>query len=86
MGAATLVGEDCQQLFLEEMLRRDSLFIVLYGVTLGYLCLWGANNFRSQKMRVAGLLVGETLELLRRSVEPGMTTKDLDELGLGAGR
>ena len=33
-----------------------------------------------QKMRVAGLLVGETLELLRSSVEPGMTTKDLDAI------
>ena len=33
-----------------------------------------------QKMRVAGLLVGETLELLRRSAEPGMTTKDLDAI------
>jgi methionyl aminopeptidase len=33
-----------------------------------------------QKMRVAGLLVGETLELLRTSVEPGMTTKDLDAI------
>ena len=33
-----------------------------------------------QKMRVAGLLVGETLELVRSSVEPGMTTKDLDEI------
>jgi methionyl aminopeptidase len=32
------------------------------------------------KMRVAGLLVGETLELLRTSVEPGMTTKDLDAI------
>jgi methionyl aminopeptidase len=33
-----------------------------------------------QKMRVAGLLVGETLELLRTSVEAGMTTKDLDAI------
>jgi methionyl aminopeptidase len=32
------------------------------------------------KMRVAGLLVGETLDLLRRSVEPGMTTQDLDAI------
>jgi methionyl aminopeptidase len=33
-----------------------------------------------QKMRVAGLLVGETLRLLRESVRPGMTTKDLDAI------
>jgi methionyl aminopeptidase len=33
-----------------------------------------------QKMRVAGLLVGETLELLRASIQPGMTTKDLDAI------
>jgi methionyl aminopeptidase len=33
-----------------------------------------------QKMRVAGLLVGETLQLLRESVQPGMTTKDLDAI------
>ena len=31
-------------------------------------------------MRVAGLLVGETLELLRAAVEPGVTTGHLDEL------
>jgi methionyl aminopeptidase len=33
-----------------------------------------------QKMRVAGLLVGETLELLKASIQPGMTTKDLDAI------
>jgi methionyl aminopeptidase len=33
-----------------------------------------------QKMRVAGLLVGETLQLLRDSIAPGMTTKDLDAI------
>jgi methionyl aminopeptidase len=33
-----------------------------------------------RKMRVAGLLVGETPELLRTSIEPGMTTKDLDAI------
>lgn len=32
------------------------------------------------KMRVAGLLVGETLELLRESVRPGISTGDLDAL------
>ncbi len=32
------------------------------------------------KMRVAGLLVGETLELLRSCAEPGMTTADLDAI------
>ncbi|WP_404821736.1 type I methionyl aminopeptidase [Nocardioides donggukensis] len=32
------------------------------------------------KMRVAGLLVGETLELLRRSVRPGVTTGELDAI------
>jgi methionyl aminopeptidase len=31
-------------------------------------------------MRAAGLVVGETLELLRRSVRPGMTTMDLDRI------
>ncbi|HET9500766.1 MAG TPA: type I methionyl aminopeptidase [Marmoricola sp.] len=31
-------------------------------------------------MRVAGLLVGETLELLRSSVAPGVTTADLDAI------
>jgi len=32
------------------------------------------------KMRVAGLLVGETLELLRASVKPGITTGELDAI------
>lgn len=32
------------------------------------------------QMRVAGLLVGETLELLRTSVQPGVTTGDLDRI------
>ena len=32
------------------------------------------------KMRVAGLLVGETLELLRRSVRAGVTTGELDAI------
>lgn len=32
------------------------------------------------KMRVAGRLVGETLELLRDAARPGVTTKDLDTL------
>jgi methionyl aminopeptidase len=31
-------------------------------------------------MRAAGLVVGETLELVRSSVRPGLTTGDLDEL------
>ncbi|KGN39507.1 methionine aminopeptidase [Knoellia subterranea KCTC 19937] len=31
-------------------------------------------------MRAAGLLVGQTLELMRESVRPGMTTKELDGL------
>jgi methionyl aminopeptidase len=31
-------------------------------------------------MRAAGLLVGQTLELLRESVKPGITTRDLDEI------
>ncbi|MFC9977743.1 type I methionyl aminopeptidase [Spirillospora sp. NPDC127200] len=31
-------------------------------------------------MRKAGLLVGETLALLRRAVEPGVTTLDLDKI------
>jgi len=31
-------------------------------------------------MRAAGLLVGETLELLREAVKPGITTMELDEL------
>jgi methionyl aminopeptidase len=33
-----------------------------------------------RKMRVAGLLVGETLELLRSSVRPGVTTGELDAI------
>ncbi len=33
-----------------------------------------------EKMRAAGLLVGRTLELLRSSVRPGMTTLDLDRI------
>ena len=33
-----------------------------------------------ETMRAAGLVVGETLALLRRSVAPGMTTLDLDRL------
>ena len=33
-----------------------------------------------EKMRVAGLLVGETLELLRRSVRPGVSTGELDAI------
>jgi methionyl aminopeptidase len=33
-----------------------------------------------EKMRVAGLLVGETLELLRRSVRAGITTGELDAI------
>ncbi|HNM98026.1 MAG TPA: type I methionyl aminopeptidase [Marmoricola sp.] len=33
-----------------------------------------------EKMRVAGLLVGETLELLRAAVRPGVTTGELDAL------
>ncbi|UFN43805.1 type I methionyl aminopeptidase [Nocardioides okcheonensis] len=33
-----------------------------------------------EKMRVAGLLVGETLELLRAAVRPGVTTLELDTL------
>jgi methionyl aminopeptidase len=32
------------------------------------------------KMRVAGLLVGQTLELLRAAVRPGVTTLELDKL------
>ena len=32
------------------------------------------------KMRVAGLVVGETLELLRTSVRPGVTTLELDRI------
>ncbi len=32
------------------------------------------------KMRVAGLLVGETLELLRSAARPGVTTGDLDAI------
>jgi len=33
-----------------------------------------------EKMRVAGLLVGETLEVLRAAVRPGITTGELDAL------
>ena len=33
-----------------------------------------------EKMRVAGLLVGETLELLRAAVRPGVSTGDLDAM------
>ena len=33
-----------------------------------------------EKMRVAGLLVGETLQLLRDAVRPGITTGELDQL------
>jgi methionyl aminopeptidase len=33
-----------------------------------------------ERMRAAGLVVGRTLELLRTSVEPGMTTADLDAI------
>jgi methionyl aminopeptidase len=33
-----------------------------------------------EKMRAAGLVVGQTLELLRSSVRAGMTTRELDEL------
>ncbi|MGQ0632867.1 MAG: type I methionyl aminopeptidase [Sporichthyaceae bacterium] len=33
-----------------------------------------------EKMRLAGLLVGQTLELLRGSVRAGMTTRDLDAI------
>jgi methionyl aminopeptidase len=33
-----------------------------------------------ERMRVAGLLVGETLELLRDAVRPGVTTAELDAL------
>jgi methionyl aminopeptidase len=33
-----------------------------------------------EKMRVAGLVVGRTLELLRAEVRPGMTTADLDAI------
>jgi len=33
-----------------------------------------------RRMRVAGRVVGETLELLRRSVRPGVTTLDLDAI------
>ena len=33
-----------------------------------------------EKMRVAGLLVGQTLELLRRSVRAGVTTAELDAI------
>ncbi|RSN00397.1 type I methionyl aminopeptidase [Nonomuraea sp. WAC 01424] len=33
-----------------------------------------------EKMRAAGLVVGRTLDLLKRSVEPGMTPLDLDSI------
>ncbi|MFE3447721.1 type I methionyl aminopeptidase [Nonomuraea sp. NPDC059194] len=33
-----------------------------------------------EKMRAAGLVVGRTLDLLKRSVEPGMTPLDLDAI------
>ncbi|HSE07232.1 MAG TPA: type I methionyl aminopeptidase [Nocardioidaceae bacterium] len=33
-----------------------------------------------EKMRAAGLVVGQTLELLRASVRPGMTTLELDQI------
>lgn len=33
-----------------------------------------------ETMRAAGLVVARTLEALRRAVEPGMTTKDLDDI------
>ncbi len=33
-----------------------------------------------EKMRLAGLVVGETLELLRKSVRAGMTTLELDQI------
>jgi methionyl aminopeptidase len=33
-----------------------------------------------QRMRVAGVVVGETLELLRKSVRPGITTMELDQI------
>ena len=33
-----------------------------------------------ETMRAAGLVVGETLELLRRSTQPGITTRELDRL------
>ena len=36
-----------------------------------------------RKMRVAGLLVGQTLELLRDAVRPGITTGELDALAEG---
>jgi methionyl aminopeptidase len=32
------------------------------------------------RMREAGLVVGQTLQLLREAVEPGMTTRDLDAI------
>ena len=32
------------------------------------------------KMREAGLVVGQTLQLLRKAVEPGVTTRDLDAI------
>lgn len=53
----TLLGGPCGEARLEEMVRRDSLFIFTYAVLLGYLTLWGANRFRSGKMRVAGTVL-----------------------------
>jgi methionyl aminopeptidase len=38
------------------------------------------NPEQIRKMRVAGLLVGETLELLRAAVKPGVTTGELDAI------
>ena len=40
----------------------------------------GKSPEQLHKMRVAGLLVGRTLELLAAEVKPGMTTLDLDTL------
>jgi methionyl aminopeptidase len=37
-----------------------------------------------ERMRAAGLVVADTLELVRRSVAPGMTTRDLDALAATA--
>lgn len=37
-----------------------------------------------EKMRVAGLVVGRTLEKLRAAVRPGITTQDLDEIAEAA--
>jgi methionyl aminopeptidase len=38
------------------------------------------NPKQIDKMRVAGLLVGQTLELIREAVRPGVTTSELDAL------